>query len=132
MIDVQTSLAAIERAARTHNVAIRAICRTAGITPSNWARWRHGTSPTIKKWLAVQRAVRHLIPSFSEPETASLDSTADHAARSSGRPIPEIELSPQLDGLPAQCGEPDSRGASPSSVISSSDQKWRECAEGKS
>lgn len=41
-------------------------------------------------------------PAFSEPKTASPDSTAGHAAGSSANPIPDTELSPQLDAAPEQ------------------------------
>jgi hypothetical protein len=132
MIDVQASLAAIEKAARDHKVAIRAICRAAGITPSNWARWRHGTSPTIKKWLAVQQAVRDLIPLFSESETASPDSREGREALSSGHPIPDNGLSPPLDGLLAQSVESASLGASPTLSSSPSVPERRKHAREKS
>jgi hypothetical protein len=43
-------------------------------------------------------------PAFSEPKTASPDSTAGHAREPSQRPIPGNELSPQLEGCPDRSG----------------------------
>ncbi|WP_247973114.1 transcriptional regulator [Bradyrhizobium sp. 195] len=64
------------------------------------------------------------------PNILGPDNIADRTGGPCPNPIAGIELSPQLDGLPARCGE-ESRGASQSSVTSS-DKERRECAEEKS
>lgn len=90
MIDVAAELMTIEAAAKAAGTPMRAIFRRAQITPSNWGRWKSGTSPTIRKWEAVHQAARELIPSFNEANSPASGDTARRDASASPGPKPEI------------------------------------------
>lgn len=137
MIDLERMLAEAQAVAKSHGLSVRALCERANVAQSNWARWKaRRSSPTFATWTKIQHQLRLLSargrPTPSEQSSSAPDSRAGHAGALNSHPIPETELSPQFDGLPAPSEELDSRGASPSLVLSSSNRERRECAEGES
>lgn len=121
MIDIGKLQTDVEAIAASKRVSIRTICERANVAFSNWGRWkRRKSTPTFATWGRIEGQVALLrgIPS-SALGIQGIDSKAGHAGELNSRPIPETELSPQLDGLPALSAELASRGASPSSFRSS-------------
>jgi|TARA_R110000822_G_scaffold47297_2_gene125613 hypothetical protein len=59
-MDIKHDLLRLEGRAKVLEVRIPALCKMAGIHPQTWYAWKHGASPSLKRWKAIHSVMDKL------------------------------------------------------------------------